>query len=181
MSSLTPSKRPHNRNSKESNGKKFQKLTSPKSQKQRRKTSSNAVFRVLCASSKIGNVIGEGGNIISQIRQETGAKVRVDDAIPGCDERVIFIMGPEREGESSNEETKVDNEDSKSAKEPGASQDHGENNADKEALRITEDSSSEKGTASVQKALLLIFEKILEGEKGLKVIVKKTMDRLQSL
>lgn len=165
MSSLTPSKRPHNRSSKESNGKKFQKLASPESQKLLRKTPYNAVFRVLCSSSKIGNVIGEGGNILSQIRQETGAKVRVDDAIPGCDERVIFIMGPEREGDSSNEEIKGDNEDSKSGKEPGGSQGHDENNADKEALLITDDSPSEKGMASVQKALLLVFEKILEGEK----------------
>lgn len=165
MSSLTPSKRPHHRNSKESNGKKFQKLASDDTQKQPRKTSSSAVFRVLCPSSKVGSVIGEGDNIILQIRQETGAKVRVDDAIPGCDERVIFIMCPDREDESGSEEIKSENDDAKCAQEQAGSKDQDGNVVDKETLLTPEDPPSDKESSCVQKALFLVFDKILEGEK----------------
>lgn len=166
MSSVTPSKRQHNHNPKGSNGKRSQKSASLDSQKKRRKTTSgSAVFRILCPSSKIASLVGEGGNIISQVCQETGAKVRVDDPVPGCDERVIFIMGPDKEAESSSEQIKTDMDNSKSTKEQGGSKDQNENDAEKEALPTVEDSLSETGTSSVQKALILVFEKLLEGEK----------------
>lgn len=91
--SLTPAKRQHNHSNEDSNGKKFQKSSNTKPVKLPRKISSGGdVFRVLCPSSKVENVLGKESDIISQIRQETGAKVRIDDPTPGCDERVIFVM-----------------------------------------------------------------------------------------
>jgi poly(rC)-binding protein 2/3/4 len=36
-------------------------------------------------------VIGKGGSIIKTLRQETRAKIKVEDAIHGADERVIYI------------------------------------------------------------------------------------------
>lgn len=163
---LTPAKRQHSRNHEDSNGKKFQRSASFKSTKQHKKTSSaGAVFRVLCPSSRIESVTGKESNIISQIRQETGAKVRIDDSVPGCDERVIFIMGPDKEAESSDRHNKNDNEDSTSAKELGNSEDDNVNDADKETPTVAEDLLSKKGTSSVQNALLRVFEIFFEAER----------------
>ncbi|OVA04991.1 K Homology domain [Macleaya cordata] len=52
------------------------------------------VFRLLCPIRKIGSVIGKGGGIIKAMRDETGAKIKVDEAVPGSDERVIIIFSP---------------------------------------------------------------------------------------
>ena len=56
----------------------------------------DAVFRILCPASKIGSVIGKGGSIIKALRQESGAKIKIADAIPGVDERVIIISSTDR-------------------------------------------------------------------------------------
>lgn len=164
--SLTPAKRQHSRSHENSNGKKFQKSASLNSTKQPRKTSSGGgVFRVLCPSSRIESVIGKENNILSQIHQETGAKVRIDDSIPGCDEKLIFIMGLDKEAESSGQHNKNDNEDTKSSKEQGSSEDHNVNDADKETPTNAEDLLSKKGNSSVQNALLLVFQNFYEGER----------------
>lgn len=60
------------------------------------------VFRLLCPSEKTGCVIGKGGAVIRQIREETGARVRIEDPFPGCNDRVVIIMadaGPRRRWE----------------------------------------------------------------------------------
>ncbi|GAB2293707.1 hypothetical protein Dimus_027920 [Dionaea muscipula] len=167
--SLTPAKRPFSRGGKESNGKRFHKSPGGDSQKQLLKFSSGgAVFRVLFPASKIGGLIGKGGSIISQIRQETGAKVRVDDAVPGCDERVIFIMGTDKEAETSIEQRKNEEEEEVSnaveeqngAEAPGGDEDVGD-----EESTPTEDVESEKVASAVQKALLMVFEKMIEREE----------------
>ncbi|KAL6176704.1 hypothetical protein ACLB2K_053337 [Fragaria x ananassa] len=89
----------------------------------------NAVFRLLCPDSKIGCVTGD----IDKLHQETLVKVRVEEAVPGCDERVIVI---------GNEESK-ENEDVE-----------------------TDDSERENvAPASVKKALQLVFERMVEGER----------------
>ena len=54
------------------------------------------VYRILCPAPKIGSVIGKGGSIIKTLRQESGAKIKIADAIPGVDERVIIISSAER-------------------------------------------------------------------------------------
>ncbi|KAK9740542.1 hypothetical protein RND81_03G043300 [Saponaria officinalis] len=166
--SLTPSKRQHSHNSKESNGKKFQKTLNFDSPKEPRiSTSAGDVFRVLCSSSKIESIAGQVENIISQIRQETGAVIRIDDPIPGCDERVIFIMGPDKETQNSKEQSNIDDKESKATKDQVNSVDHGLNANDtkQEALSAAGDTQSNKGTGSVQRALLLVLEKFVEGDR----------------
>lgn len=53
------------------------------------------VFRLLCPSDKIGSVIGKGGSIIHSLRKETGARIKIADAVPGSDERVIIVSALE--------------------------------------------------------------------------------------
>ena len=42
----------------------------------------------------MGGVIGKAGTIVKQVREETGARIRVVEAIPNSDERVIVISAP---------------------------------------------------------------------------------------
>ena len=48
-------------------------------------------FRLLCPVSRTGSVIGRNGEVIQQIRSETGAKVKVCERVDDADERVILI------------------------------------------------------------------------------------------
>lgn len=56
------------------------------------------MYRYLCPVRKAGSIIGKGGEIAKQIRSETKANVKINEALPGCDERVVTIY-------SSSEET----------------------------------------------------------------------------
>lgn len=114
---LTPAKRQNDRNESNIRGK-WQKTSAFNSQNLRIPPGTS-FFRVLCPASKGGSVIGKGGGIISQIRQETGAKVRVEETVPGCDERIIVIIESDKENgvdaeqskgeEEKNDTDKVDN------------------------------------------------------------------------
>eukprot|EP01018_Ginkgo_biloba_P029386 Gb_18830 [translate_table: standard] len=53
------------------------------------------VFRVLCPNKKIGSVIGRGGSIIKNLREEIGVKIKVTDSVPGSDDRIIIISSNE--------------------------------------------------------------------------------------
>ncbi|RAL46596.1 hypothetical protein DM860_004875 [Cuscuta australis] len=55
---------------------------------------SDTVYRILCASRRIGSVIGKGGTIIKALREESQAKITVEDSVPGSDERVVIISSP---------------------------------------------------------------------------------------
>ncbi|KAM0906455.1 hypothetical protein ACQ4PT_016761 [Festuca glaucescens] len=57
----------------------------------------DTVYRYLCVSRKIGSIIGRGGEIAKQLRNETQAKIRIGESVPGCDERVITIFSPSGE------------------------------------------------------------------------------------
>eukprot|EP00249_Psilotum_nudum_P023906 c29024_g2_i1 orf=101-2146(+) len=59
--------------------------------------SEEIVFRILCPEAKAGSVIGVGGSIIKALRQETGSKITIADAVPGSDDRVITISARERD------------------------------------------------------------------------------------
>ncbi|XP_058221996.1 KH domain-containing protein HEN4-like [Rhododendron vialii] len=157
---LTPSKRQYDRRLTEPNGKgKWH-----KSQNLPLKVSrGNCVFRVLCLVSKIGSVIGKGGGIISQIRQETGAKIRVEETVAGCDERIIVIIGSDKESEVAAERSKEDVDDTNKAEEVDDANGQNEDDEDKQSIPV-EDVQSEKGMSSAQKALLLVFERMVEGE-----------------
>ncbi|CAH9119163.1 unnamed protein product [Cuscuta epithymum] len=52
---------------------------------------SDTVYRILCESRRIGSVIGKGGTIIKALREETQAKITVEDSVPGSDERVVIV------------------------------------------------------------------------------------------
>ncbi|PIA52256.1 hypothetical protein AQUCO_01000252v1 [Aquilegia coerulea] len=52
-------------------------------------------LRLLCHVSKIGGVIGKSGSIVKIFRQETGAKIRIEEPVVDCDERIILIVAPE--------------------------------------------------------------------------------------
>uniref|UniRef100_A0A1D1Z8D9 KH domain-containing protein At4g18375 n=1 Tax=Anthurium amnicola TaxID=1678845 RepID=A0A1D1Z8D9_9ARAE len=56
----------------------------------------HAHLRLLCHVAHIGGVIGKSGAVVKQLEQETAAKIRVDDVVPDCDERVVHVVGPER-------------------------------------------------------------------------------------
>ncbi|KAK6938027.1 K Homology domain, type 1 [Dillenia turbinata] len=163
--SLTPSKRPHDGGMTEANGRgKWPKSAGSHSLNQQVKLSpGSTLFRVLCPASKIGSVIGKGGTTISQIRRETGAKVRVEDTIPGCDERVIVLIGSDKEIETCNDKSKNDNESTMVSEDGDKPKENGENTEDRGSVP-KEEVPSEKGTSSVQKALLLVFDRIVEGE-----------------
>ncbi|XP_010424102.1 PREDICTED: KH domain-containing protein At4g18375-like, partial [Camelina sativa] len=67
----------------------------------------DTVFRYLCPVKKIGSVIGRGGDIVKQLRTETRSKIRIGEAIPGCDERVITIYSPSDETNAFGDGEKV--------------------------------------------------------------------------
>ena len=43
------------------------------------------------STAQVGGVIGKAGAIVKQIREETGARIRVVEGVPNCDERVIVV------------------------------------------------------------------------------------------
>ncbi|MED6207663.1 hypothetical protein PIB30_037798 [Stylosanthes scabra] len=129
----------------------------------------SVVFRLLCSASRIGSVIGKGGATVTQIRQETGVKVKIEEAVPGCDERVITILGSDKETEEdtdqgrevNNNNNNNDDEAESKEKEIGV-KDDGNNDNDKGPVPV-EDLKSEKGHSAIRKALSLVFEKMVEG------------------
>ncbi|EFJ38442.1 hypothetical protein SELMODRAFT_73985 [Selaginella moellendorffii] len=101
----------------------------------------DVVYRILCPGAKIGSVIGKGGSIIKSLRNETGAKIKVADGIPGSDERVIFISPRER----------------REGKPRGGSKE-----MDKDKEQNGEESTP---LPASQEALFKVFARIVEGEE----------------
>lgn len=60
----------------------------------------DVTFRILCPKEKVGSIIGKGGSIVSNIREETGAKIRIDVSSPESEERVILINATEHMDET---------------------------------------------------------------------------------
>ncbi|KAL5759485.1 hypothetical protein ACOSP7_018009 [Xanthoceras sorbifolium] len=52
-------------------------------------------LRLVCPTGNIGGVIGKGGSIIKQIRQESGASIKVDSSGAEGDDCIIFISTKE--------------------------------------------------------------------------------------
>ncbi|XP_060172978.1 KH domain-containing protein HEN4-like isoform X2 [Lycium barbarum] len=94
-----------------------------------------ACFRILCPADKTGGLIGKGGAIIRQVREETGAKIRIDDSLSGCDERVIVVIA---NGNSSSDTANL--------------------NGDELPNSAVNDESS----SQAQRALIRVFERILK-------------------
>jgi len=55
----------------------------------------DVMFRMLCSNDRVGSIIGKGGIIIRNLQSETGASIRVVDAISDSDERIIVISARE--------------------------------------------------------------------------------------
>lgn len=159
---LKPSKRSYHRN--EPNGKGKRQKTAAFTSQNLKISPGTTFFRVLCPASKGGSVIGKGGVVISQIRQETGAKVRVEETIPGCDERIIIIVGSDKDNEVGGDQRKDDDEETNATDEIDNAEDQDENGKDKQQSLPVEDAQPVQGPSSAQKALLLVFERIVEGE-----------------
>ncbi|XP_023731949.1 KH domain-containing protein HEN4 [Lactuca sativa] len=62
-----------------------------------RRESSSKEFslRLICPSANIGGVIGKGGAIINQIRQDSGASVKVDSSTTDAEDCIISISAKE--------------------------------------------------------------------------------------
>lgn len=108
------------------------------------------LFRILCPATKTGGVIGKGGAIIRQFREDTGAKIRIDEPVLGCDERVILIVADS--AKSKREAATVTG---------GAEANDGEDsvnlsNSSPNPVAVNDDSSS-----PAQQALVRVFERIL--------------------
>ncbi|KAL3581834.1 hypothetical protein D5086_016166 [Populus alba] len=63
-------------------------------------TNEDTVYRYLCPLRKIGSIIGKGGEIAKQLRADSKSNIRISEAMPGYDERVVTIF-------SSSEETNL--------------------------------------------------------------------------
>ncbi|XP_047327014.1 KH domain-containing protein HEN4-like [Impatiens glandulifera] len=160
---LTPSKRPQDCDETESNGKeKVQKIAASDSQSLPAKTTHGSmVYRLLCPASKIDSVIGDG-SLISQIRQETGTKVEVEEAVSGCDERVISIIAADKDSDTSIECIK---EGGDAANAEGSGDKNEDNKEDIEEIQSSHGDNKKfgNGKAPTQIALIRIFERIAEG------------------
>lgn len=158
---LTPSKRPHDWSLAETNGRgKWQKSSSFSSQR------APAKVRILCPASKIDFLIGEGSSTISRIQEETGAEVRVEDSIVGCDERVIVIVGSGKEDETGTKQLQSDVEGSETKEKDSCNDENGDKGENKVSLP-EENSKSGKETESIKKALFLVFDRMVEGGVGM--------------
>uniref|UniRef100_A0A061SBR9 Kh domain-containing protein n=1 Tax=Tetraselmis sp. GSL018 TaxID=582737 RepID=A0A061SBR9_9CHLO len=65
----------------------------------KRQASPEVVFRLLCPSALTGSIIGKGGSFVQSVRSDTGANIKIEDALVGCDERVVLISSDDRSGE----------------------------------------------------------------------------------
>ncbi|RWW50602.1 hypothetical protein BHE74_00043124 [Ensete ventricosum] len=69
------------------------------------------VFRILCPADKSGGVVGTGGAFLRRCREEIGARIRVEDPVPGSDERVVVVVAeaqPKRWAEPGGGEAEAD-------------------------------------------------------------------------
>ncbi|XP_077250043.1 KH domain-containing protein At4g18375-like isoform X1 [Tasmannia lanceolata] len=57
----------------------------------------DTVYRYLCPGRKIGSIIGRGGEIVKQLRQESQSKIRIGESVHGCEERVVTIFSSSQE------------------------------------------------------------------------------------
>lgn len=144
-SNLTPLKRPSDENPLETEIPAKAQKTGPPAPviKQRLVT-----YKVLCPLAQSGSVIGKGGNIVSRIRQETGAKIKLEDAMPGCNERIVIITSFYKEVQKVNEESERDELAENEEKEA-------------EAAEPSEEVSTEKALPAAFDALMRVFERVM--------------------
>ncbi|OMO82500.1 hypothetical protein COLO4_22942 [Corchorus olitorius] len=69
--------------------------------------SEDTVYRYLCHVKKIGSIIGRGGEIVKQLRSDSKSNIRISEAIPGCEERVVMIYSTSDETNPFGEEDEL--------------------------------------------------------------------------
>ncbi|XP_065861361.1 RNA-binding KH domain-containing protein RCF3 [Euphorbia lathyris] len=57
----------------------------------------DTVYRYLCPLRKIGSIIGRGGEIAKQLRSDSKSNIRISEAMPGFDERIVTIYSTSEE------------------------------------------------------------------------------------
>lgn len=139
------------------------------------------VFRILCPASKTGSIIGKAGSIIKSIRKDTGAMIRVEDAVPGCDERVVTISAkadrskaPKFRGEDGlakeEEEDRVeylsDIDEDQEERVDGQEEGEGKEEPSKPAKIDPEVETKEGDLAPAQEALLRVHLRIVESDSA---------------
>jgi len=72
----------------------------------------STVYRILCPANVVGSVIGKAGKVIKSVSLETRSKIKVIDAVPGVDDRVIVIFsspsGNDKEKDCNESEVEVE-------------------------------------------------------------------------
>ncbi|CAL9179147.1 unnamed protein product [Musa hybrid cultivar] len=163
---LLPSKRPFERNPLEHTGRGKWKKTGPSItlQNQVKVPLGAIIFRILCPASKSGSVIGKGGGIVARIRHQTGAKIRLEETVPGCDERVIVITGLEKDAELGSKHSKEDDEGAGAVDGVESAKENTDNIEGAEDSAAADSSKLDGVPSSAVKALVLVFERLIEGE-----------------
>lgn len=71
-------------------------LTSESGEKYHDASDSSLLFKVLCPPAVVGQLIGKGGANVSQLNQQTGAKIRIsqnNELYPETGDRIVCILG----------------------------------------------------------------------------------------
>ncbi|URE44899.1 KH domain [Musa troglodytarum] len=163
---LLPSKRPYERNPLEHTGRGKCPKTGPSItlQNQVKVPPGAIIFRILCPASKSGSVIGKGGGIVARIRQQTGAKIRLEETVPGCNERVIVITGFEKDAELGSKQSKEDDEGAGTVDGVESAKENTDNTEGTEDSAAADSSKLDGVPSSAVKALVLVFERLIEEE-----------------
>ncbi|GAB4849951.1 hypothetical protein Ancab_029251 [Ancistrocladus abbreviatus] len=113
-------------------------------------TPGETIFRILCPATKTGALIGKGGSVIRQLREETGAKIRILDDFhhPHCDDRVILIVASNTRIPQSN----------------ANSNDIATRSNSSSGVENAESSRSEDTHSVAQQALVKVFERVVKGD-----------------
>ncbi|KAK6945826.1 K Homology domain, type 1 [Dillenia turbinata] len=53
---------------------------------------SQVAYRLLCHASRVAGVIGKSGTAVKLLEQQTGSKIRVEDSLRECDDRIIVVI-----------------------------------------------------------------------------------------
>ncbi|XP_044489866.1 KH domain-containing protein HEN4 isoform X2 [Mangifera indica] len=111
----------------------------------------HVAFRLLCHASRIGGVIGKSGNVIKQLQNSTGVKIRIEEAPSDSPDRVVTVIGP------TNVDTRMSVSGSRNS---GSFVDRNGNEGNGDDRGEKDGSCFEVSKA--QEGLIRVFERILE-------------------
>jgi poly(rC)-binding protein 2/3/4 len=110
-------------------------------------------------------VIGKGGNIIKALRQETGARIKIANAVPGVDERVIIISAPERDRAHGRDRERGRDREGREKERASRERDGGRERERDRDVRDRDDKSRKREILSpAQEALFRVHGRIVDAE-----------------